>query len=369
MSARSPRLARRARAGFTLVELLVAAGITTFMAGFIAVIVMNISANASRSSSRLGADAQARLILDQIEQDLQSALYRDDGNIWLAAEVLNGASGGATGLWQIAPRNPKPVGGISLALNTPSIADARYGTAGVWLRFFTNGKPVTVPDPATNQFNISTPSAPVAVGYQIIRRYTATNPANLETAYLLHRAEARPFLANSRPGVFESGYNVTGGAYTSGGTNNTNVTGDPRTVLVPGTARTLDAVIGDNVIDFGIRAYARDGAAPGGLRLLFPATAAGALSNAPAALQSRLPPGTPATASTYNRIFPDVIDVMVRILTDTGAEQIANLEKVQTPALAVPQRYNGNAQLWWWGLAAENSRVYTRRIVLRGGAL
>jgi hypothetical protein len=45
------------------------------------------------------------------------------------------------------------------------------------------------------------------------------------------------------------------------------------------------------------------------------------------------------------------------------------LEKVQTPALAVPQRYNGNAQLWWWGVAAENSRVYTRRIVLRGGGL
>ena len=128
-------------------------------------------------------------------------------------------------------------------------------------------------------------------------------------------------------------------------------------------------MIGDNVIDFGIRAYARDPAAPGGLRLLFPATGAGALSNTPAALQSRLPPGTPATASTYNRIFPEVIDVMVRILTDAGAEQIANLEKVQTPALAVPQRYNGNAQLWWWGVAAENSRVYTRRIVLRGGAL
>ena len=38
-------------------------------------------------------------------------------------------------------------------------------------------------------------------------------------------------------------------------------------------------------------------------------------------------------------------------------------------SLAVPQRYNGNAQLWWWGVANENSRVYTRRIVLRGGAL
>ena len=144
MSARSSRLLpKRPRSGFTLVELLVAAGITTFMAGFIAVIVMNISSTASRSSSRLGADAQARLILDQLERDLQGALYRDDGNVWLAAEVLNGASGGATGLWQIAPRNPKPVGGISLLLNTPSINDARFGTAGIWLRFFTHGTSVT----------------------------------------------------------------------------------------------------------------------------------------------------------------------------------------------------------------------------------
>ncbi|MBM3865717.1 MAG: hypothetical protein FJ381_07420 [Verrucomicrobia bacterium] len=365
MSARSSRLLPwRPRVGFTLVELLVAAGITTFMAGFIAVIVMNISSTASRSGSRLGADAQARLILDQLERDLQGALYRDDGNVWLAADILNGASGGATGLWQIAPRNPKPVGGISLLLNTPSINGARFGTAGVWLRFFTHGNSVT-----NAALDVSVPSAPVAVGYQIIRRHTATNPANLETAYVLHRAEARPALANSRPGVFESGYGITSTAYTGGGPNNSNVIGDPRTVLVPGTSRTLDAAIGDNVIDFGIRAYARDDAAPGGLRLLFPATAAGALSNSPAALQSRLPPGTPATASTYNRIFPDVVDVMVRILTDAGAEQIANLERVQTPALAVPQRYNGNAQLWWWGVAAENSRVYTRRIVLRGGGL
>ena len=91
MSARSSTLLpRRPRAGFTLVELLVAAGITTFMAGFIAVIVMNISSTASRSSSRLGADAQARLILDQLERDLQGALYRDDGNVWLAAEVRMG---------------------------------------------------------------------------------------------------------------------------------------------------------------------------------------------------------------------------------------------------------------------------------------
>ena len=60
--------------GYTLVEVLVAAGITALIAGFIAAIVASISTSWSRSSTRLGADAQARLILDQIQLDLQLSL-------------------------------------------------------------------------------------------------------------------------------------------------------------------------------------------------------------------------------------------------------------------------------------------------------
>ena len=67
--------------------------------------------------------------------------------------------------------------------------------------------------------------------------------------------------------------------------------------------------------------------------------------------------------------MPDVVDVMVRILTDEGAAQIANMERVQTPALTIPAKYNNNAQQWWWGVAEENSRVYTRRIVLNAKSL
>ncbi len=67
--------------------------------------------------------------------------------------------------------------------------------------------------------------------------------------------------------------------------------------------------------------------------------------------------------------MPDVIDVMVRILTDRGAADIANIEKIVTPALPVPQKYNNNAAAWWWGIAEEHSRVYTRRIVLNAKPL
>ena len=372
MNVRAASFRSRIAGGFTIVEVLVAAGITALIAGFIAAIVASVSTSWSRLSTRLGTDAQARLILDQIQLDLQGAIFREDGNTWFAADILNGASGGATGMWIVAPRNPKPVGGISLNLTAPSIAQARFGTAGTWLRFFTSGRPVTNAAGA-----VTIPSAPVAVSYQIIRRYTATNPANTNTGYLLHRAEARPGAtgtsATARPGVLESGYSITAAAYTTSpsSTNSGAVLGDPRSVQVPGAVRTLDMVFGDNVIDFGIRAYVRDATAPGGLRLIFPATTAGALTNSPQPLASRLPSNTPSSASGYNPrlLFPDVVDVMVRILTDAGVEEITNLEKVQTPALSVPQKYNNNAQQWWWGVAEENSRVYTRRVVINAEPL
>jgi type II secretory pathway pseudopilin PulG len=372
-----PSSRSRRRRAFTLVELLVAAGITALIAGFIAVIVMNVSTTWSRASARLGTDAQARMALDQIQLDLQGALYRDDGNVWLAADVLSGANGGATGLWQIAARNPKPVGSLSLdiaATRAELRADergrldrSRYNTAGVWLRFFTTSRGANDPR------SLATVSAPVAVGYQIIRRFTATNPANLNTAYMLHRSEVRPVTANSRIGVLEAGYNITSANYTTStsSTNSGAITGDPRSIQVPGAVRNLDTVFADNVIDFGVRCYVRDKSVPGGLRLIFPATTTGALTNSPQPLRSQLPSNTPASAANYNTrfLFPDVVDVMIRVLTDKGAELIANIEKVQTPALVVPQKYNNNAQQWWWGIAEENSRVYTRRIVLNSDPL
>jgi hypothetical protein len=209
------------------------------------VIVMNVSSTWSRASSRLGADAQARIVLDQIQLDLQGALYRDDGNVWMAAEVLNNSNGVST-LWQIAQRNPKPVGGLSLdipATRTDLRTDergrldrSRFGAAGVWLRFFTSNR--------GSNASTATMSAPVAVGYQIVRRFTATNPANLNTAYLLHRSEARPATTSGRIGVLEAGYNITSSNYTSStsSTNSGGITGDPRSIMVPGAVRNLDSI-------------------------------------------------------------------------------------------------------------------------------
>lgn len=357
----------KAPRAFTLIELLVAASITVVLAGFIFVIVRNVATTWTRASGRLGADAQARVILEQLATDLQGAQFRDDGNVWFAANILDTTAN--SGLWTAAQtlNNAKPSGTTSLVLNTPSIADARFGLAGVWLRFFTTSRG------SNNSTSSATISAPVAVGYQIVRRFTATNPLNQNTAYLLHRAEARPGAFSGRLGVLESGYNLIAPAYTTGsGTNNGSVTGDPRGVQAPGTntgTRNLDSVLADNIIDFGLRCYVRDATQPGGLRLIFPVDASGGLGGTAATrLRSTVPAATPVESLGTAQPFPDVVDVMIRVLTDDGAQLIANMEKSPAQPATRPQQYTSNA-LWWWGVALQNSRVYTRRIVLHAQPL
>lgn len=366
---------RGRRRGFTILEILVAGTVTAALAGFLVVLVANVGTVWTRASNRLSADAQARYILDQLTLDLQGALFRDDGVVWFAVDVLNNGTGNATGLWQTATANPKPVGGISLAMNSANLADARYGTAGVWLRCFTTRRGSNDATSATTSVN--TASAPVAVGYQIIRRFTAATAvgtAATSTGYLLHRAEARPAATGTgtavRPGVLEFGYNIRAAAYTTSTAANNNgaTVGDPRSIQVPGSARDLSSVIGFNIVDFGVRCYVRDATQPSGLRLIFPASdEKGTISNAAnARIFSSLPAATPATAANYNQVFPEVVDVMVRILTDEGARLIALFEQPNS-TLALP---NGvNAQQYWWQLATAHSHVFTRRIVLKAQPL
>lgn len=357
---RCPRV--DARRAFTLLELLVAAVITAVLAGFIVVIVSNVSGFWTRTAGKLSTEAQARLVLDQLTQDLSSAHYRDDGNFWLAADVLGATS--TSGLWQPATANAKPAGGVSLAMTAPKLADTRFNTAGVWLRFFTTKRGNNLAADATSF------SAPVAVGYQIIRRFSAPSALNTRTAYVLHRAEARPATAGGRPGVLESGYNITAAAYTTStaGTNNGATTGDPRSIQVPGSRSNFSSVIADNVIDFGVRAYVRDPSQASGLRLVFPAgNETGTPSNsANARLRAQLPATTVTDSTNYNFVMPEVVDVMVRILTDEGARLIGTFEQANSPLL-LPAGVN--AQQYWWQLATAHSQVFTRRIVINAKPL
>ncbi|HVS51663.1 MAG TPA: hypothetical protein VHD62_04855 [Opitutaceae bacterium] len=339
----SLRAGTRALRAFTLIELLVAAGVTALIAGFIAAIVANVGGFWSRNTGRLSAEAQARHILDQLTLDLQGALYRDDGATWLAASVLANISNSG-GLWDTRGATtsllkPATAAGTTLAYDSVGgIATDTFGQTGVWLRFFTTKR--------GSNTSLDTLSAPVAVGWQIIRRASSSNPASTDRRYFLHRAEVRPgkISATSTNGTLETGFDITTRAYITA--NTSAAVGDPAEIKSP----TLASAIGENVIDFGVRFYTRE-ATTGNLIPIFPTTRTDVthLANSPAGI------GPPVNQ------FPEVIDVMVRILSDEGGRLIADLEAGKlgtTPPNGV------SAAAWWWQLALAHSQVFTRRIVL-----
>jgi hypothetical protein len=321
------------------------------LAGFIVAIVANVSGFWSRTSGRVSAEAQARFILDQVVLDLQSSLYRDDGAAWLAVTIP--ANTNNTGLWNTtgavaAALKPANNAGSLQGIATGALDQARFGIAGAWLRFFTVKRGAnTAGQPATF-------SAPVAVGYQIVRRSIsgADNRNPVDRRYLLHRAEVRPArisAASTRNGVLETGFNLAAAAYAPAGGGGVQA-GDPGELRYP----TINSVIGENVIDFGVRLYVRDATAADGLRRVFPA------SNTTLTYLARSPATLPAATDP----FPAVADVMVRVLTDEGASAIASYER---GAVTAPQGVT--AQAYWWQLAVAGSQVFTRRIVINGGAL
>jgi Flp pilus assembly pilin Flp len=344
--ARPQRFHRR---GFTLVELLVASGVTVLLVGFIVAVVSNVSGFWTRSTGRLSAEAQARYALDQITLDLQSAQFRDDGATWLAASVP--ATTATSALWSVVGATtgnlkPATATGTTLVYRTATIADATFGPAGTWLRFFTTKRGANTVTGTTTDF--ATVSAPVAVGWQIIRRASATNANNTDRRYFLQRAEVTPANTLATP------LDITNAAYVGAAAQpgNTGTLGTARSVRTP---QDLGSIIAENVIDFGVYFYtqpARAASSTAPIRIFPSAAETTHLANSPPRIGA-------ATAQ-----FPETADVMIRVLTDEGATLIASYEAGRITA----PTGRSNAQ-YWWDLALAHSRVFTRRILIRAQPL
>jgi type II secretory pathway pseudopilin PulG len=378
--------------GFTLVELIVAVGITAGLAAIMLTIVVNLLDTAGRASGSLVSSNQAQVALDFLAQDLESAVMRADGNVWLAATIqpdqtANGDSAAGMAVWT-APANGvlKPVTGapgasdasLDLYPSSNLLEDYRFGMAGVWLRFFAvqpdNTRDVFDEDGDDDRFEVlpEDASAVRAVGYQMAR-YSVQEGGSIR--YGLFRSWVRPHdweSGKAGRSVFEVGYNLfldssSMATYSNPGFRDANgVAGNFR----PGDAgcirrpdRTL--LIANNVIDFGVRFYGPD--SDGDLEILFPVSLNGGSPNNHRGFaawagsgSAPLPPNPspwapPGAQMSYG--FPTVAEVFLRVLSDEGAQILEAYERNPFPGKT------------WWDVALENSRVYTRRVEMKGRVL
>jgi prepilin-type N-terminal cleavage/methylation domain-containing protein len=349
--------------GFTIIELMVAVAVTALLVSLMLTITVNVMGGWSKSSGTLTAGNQARTILDQIERDLQSAILKRDGNVWFAATIqqnqaANGGDAGMSGdaTWAV---NAKPSGNIETDPTTkktsfvipavvppntvPILEDYRFGQGGVWLRFISS-----VSDTNT----ATTISGPRAVAYQIVRLPVLAESS--EVRYQLFRSEV------GTNETFNAGYNLFSSVYNTA-TVPVALT-DAAVVRRPEiAARDRQLVLANNVVDFGVRVFTRD--ATGVLKTTpsFPSSqyVGFAATTDTTAIPTPLPSSSPSlNATQISHEFPAFVEVFVRILTDEGATQIANLE-------ATPPTITGD----WWDIVLANSKVYTRRIEIKSTGL
>ncbi|HWA86228.1 MAG TPA: prepilin-type N-terminal cleavage/methylation domain-containing protein [Opitutus sp.] len=295
--------------GFTLVELLVAVVITLVLAGIVLSVTVSTLNGWRRTQDSFTTGSQATLVLDYLERDLHSAVFKPDGQSWLAIDLDYPVT--THGWLSSGVSKPDVLDCLPLDGSRPMLGDARFGRTGAWLRLVTNDAPTT-----------SDSTLPVVVSYQVVRR--ALNNATPVDA------------ANVRYSLFRTV--VDGAATFSGGYHVRNYDNQ---LALPDSADLLAT----NVVDFGVWLYARD--ASGRLALIYP-TQTGDVSH----------------SANSTAAVPVAADVFVRILTDEGASMISAIERGIMPAPA-----EVNSDDWWWRIASAHSNTFIRRVEIQGAGL
>ena len=358
------------KSGFTVLELLVAVSVTALLAGMLLNITSQVVSTQTQASGDLETNQVAQFILDRIQEDLHCAIYRNDGNVWMAATILEDTDNSDSWVEASAGKpfeNSKRVrpidwaeGDIDIfanANNQISLPNQRFGVAGTFFRFFTSSPEL---DP-----NSPNSGGARAISYQIVR-YGLTSSSTSRPRYQLFRSDV------SVKETFLSGFDLHPRSVyhpiSTSGKNDAREAGNIKNPIFndldgPSTGFSLAS----NIIDFGIRAYLIDknSYGTGHLKQIFPdvneTTRGGEYGDIPTAEYEYW-----ATSNTNYRAsekpsrlyaFPEVIDVMVRILTTEGASAISAYEEglIPTPSGKNPDEY-------WWEIAEKNSEVYTRRV-------
>ena len=91
---------------FTVLELLVAVSVTALLAGMLLNITSQVMKTQTEASGDLETNQVAQFVLDRIQEDLQCAVYKNDGNVWMAADILESTD--KSGNWAEA-KEAKPV--------------------------------------------------------------------------------------------------------------------------------------------------------------------------------------------------------------------------------------------------------------------
>jgi prepilin-type N-terminal cleavage/methylation domain-containing protein len=87
MNTLNVKIKHKAKRAFTLIEIMVATVIMVVLVGLVIQITSEVLKVWTRSSGKLSANAEARIAMDIITQDLETAVFRNNGKQWLRVEA------------------------------------------------------------------------------------------------------------------------------------------------------------------------------------------------------------------------------------------------------------------------------------------
>jgi prepilin-type N-terminal cleavage/methylation domain-containing protein len=360
---------RNSHSGFTILELLVAVSVTALLAAMLLNITSQVVSTQTKASGDLETNQIAQFILDRIQEDLQCAISRNDGNVWMAAKILTDEL--TSGSWVSSKSVAKPkeeskrvfiddwpdevwlsdqkgkeAKELAEANQQGPLIESRYGIGGTWLRFFSQAPEL--------DSNIQNKGEVRAIAYQIVR-YGLTGADTSRPRYQLFRSDV------SAENTFAAGFNLhpVDGNYNANTASNlrgANIIKNPISQETLGESPTSFS-LASNIVDFGLRAYIYQKNSLGKryLKQLFPMTEN--MNHEDEFLASTHPGYRSNPSDASFNAFPEVVDVMIRVLTSEGESAVSALEEGLTP---IPEGYDEGE--YWWKLAEENSDVYTRRI-------
>lgn len=137
------------RSAFTLIEIMVATVVMVILTGIVIQITSEVLKVWNRSSGKLTSNAEARIAMDLLTQDLETALFRDNNLTWLESQQVNlgnpfgnNSSFKTTELKLFSPALDRPAGagdicGISYLLkySDPITGSAASGTERTFILY------------------------------------------------------------------------------------------------------------------------------------------------------------------------------------------------------------------------------------------
>ena len=108
---------KKHQSAFTLIEIMVATVVMVILTGLVIQITSEVLKVWNRSSGKLTANSEARIVMDLLTQDLEAAVFRNNNMTWLESEQVslvdpfgNGSSFKTTELKLFSPAQDRPSG-------------------------------------------------------------------------------------------------------------------------------------------------------------------------------------------------------------------------------------------------------------------